>query len=116
MCDGVGYRVAYCDFECPYCWNTQPLIKRRTQLSSRIRFSIGHFPLFEHGRRQTCDWRLVVVKTPLEVAWFEEHLSREDSLSCRKVRDDQLPAETWLRIDRRMMLQEGIPARLEAWG
>ena len=38
--------ISYCDFECPYCRNAQPLIKRlRTQLSSHIRFVYRHFPL-----------------------------------------------------------------------
>ena len=35
--NGDGYRDYYCAFECPYCRNAQPLIKRLcTQLESHI--------------------------------------------------------------------------------
>ena len=38
--------IEYCDFECPYCRNVQPLINRlRTTFSDHIRFVYRHFPL-----------------------------------------------------------------------
>lgn len=38
--------VAYCDFECPYCGRTYPLIKRlQARLGDRLRFVFRHFPL-----------------------------------------------------------------------
>jgi protein-disulfide isomerase len=38
--------VAYCDFECPYCGQLYPVIKRlRAALPERLRYVFRHFPL-----------------------------------------------------------------------
>ncbi|OQW37309.1 MAG: hypothetical protein A4E19_14215 [Nitrospira sp. SG-bin1] len=38
--------IAYCDFECPYCREAQPLLHRlRERHSTRLRFVYRHFPL-----------------------------------------------------------------------
>lgn len=38
--------VAYCDFECPYCARSFPIIKRlQSRLWDRLRFVFRHFPL-----------------------------------------------------------------------
>lgn len=40
--------IAYCDFECPYCRQAQPLISRlRKRFANRIRFVYRHFPLIK---------------------------------------------------------------------